>query len=284
MALMEVDFFSQTLGLNCQANVIIPQSSSGIGVKGSNKQETYPVLYLLHGASDDHTIWLRRTSIERYVSHLGIAVVMPAAHLSSYVNMAHGPKYADFFTDELPRIMQEFFPLSAQREDNYVAGLSMGGAGALSLGLSRPDVFSAIGCFSAGNLNIRDSSAVQSSSSAPPPILPVPLRTGILRKSGKASRDMAVYGVEDRTKLLGNTEYDCFAKAEAAIAAGKNLPRIFHCIGTEDFLYDNAKNTAAWFKGYPQFDYTFQEAPGAHTWEFWDEWVQKFLKWLLPGK
>ncbi|GHU86848.1 tributyrin esterase [Spirochaetia bacterium] len=269
MALMEVDFFSQTLGLNCQANVIIPQSSSGIGVKGSSKQDRYPVLWLLHGASDDHTIWLRRTSIERYVSHLGIAVVMPAAHLSGYVNMAHGPKYADFFTGELPQIMQDFFPLSNKREDNYVAGLSMGGAGALSLGLSRPDVFSAIGCFSAGNLNVRDTSG------AP--------RAGVQRKSGKASRDLAVYGVEDRAKLLGNPEYDCFAKAEAAIAAGKILPRIFHSIGTEDFLYDNAKKTEAWFKSHPQFDYTFHEAPGAHTWEFWDEWVQKFLKWLLPA-
>jgi S-formylglutathione hydrolase FrmB len=274
MALMEVDFFSQTLGLNCQANVIIPQNNSGIGVKGSKKQEAYPVLYLLHGAGDDHTIWLRRTSIERYVSHLGLAVVMPAAHLSSYVNMAHGPKYADFFATELPQIMGEFFPLSSRREDNYVAGLSMGGAGALSLGLGRPDVFSAIGCFSAGNLNIRDSSAAQSIS---------PARAAVKRKSGKASRDMAVYGTEDRATLLGNPEYDCFAKAEAAVAAGKPLPRIFHCIGTEDFLYDNAKSTAAWFKDRPQFDYTFQEAPGAHTWEFWDEWVQKFLKWLLPG-
>ncbi|GHV61990.1 tributyrin esterase [Spirochaetia bacterium] len=278
MALMEAGFFSQTLGLNCQANVIIPQSSSGgeprpsasaansgIGVKGSSKQKTYPVLWLLHGASDDHTIWLRRTSIERYVSHLGIAVVMPAAHLSGYVNMAHGQKYADFFTDELPKIMQDFFPLSAKREDNYVAGLSMGGAGALSLGLGRPDVFSAIGCFSAGNLNIRRNNPAANK-----------------RKSGKACRDLAVYGVEDRTKLLGNSEYDCFAKAEAAITAGKKLPRIFHCIGREDFLYDNAKKTEAWFKDHPQFDYTFHEAPGAHTWEFWDEWVQKFLKWLLP--
>jgi S-formylglutathione hydrolase FrmB len=269
MALMEVDFFSTTLGLNCQANVIVPQSGSGIGVKGSNRKDAYPVLWLLHGASDDHTIWLRRTSIERYVSPLGIAVVMPAAHLSSYVNMAHGQRYADFFSGELPRIMQEFFPLSNRREDNYVAGLSMGGAGALSLGLGYPDVFSAIGCFSAGNLNIRQRSGA--------------VLAGGRRKSGKASRDLTVFGAEDRALLAGNIEYDSFAKAEAAIAAGKKLPRIFHCIGTEDFLYENAKNTAEWFRAHPQFDYTFREAPGAHTWEFWDEWVQKFLTWLLPN-
>ncbi|MDR0641714.1 MAG: hypothetical protein LBG07_04555 [Treponema sp.] len=266
MALMEVDFYSEVLGLQNQAFVILPQKESGVGIQGGGtKKDRYPVLWLLHGASDDHTIWLRRTSIERYVASLGIAVIMPNAHLSSYVNMAHGQRYQDFFTTELPKIMGEFFALSDRREDNWVAGLSMGGAGALSLGLSRPDVFSAIGCFSAGNLNMR--------AGRPPG----------LRKSGKAPRDIAVFGVEDRTQLKGNIDYDCFAKAEAAIASGKALPRIFHCVGTEDFLYDNAKLTADWFKAHPQFNYEFHEGSGAHTWEFWDDWVQRFLAWLLPG-
>jgi S-formylglutathione hydrolase FrmB len=265
MALMEVNFYSEVLGLQNQAYVIIPQRESGVGILGGgSKKKRYPVLWLLHGASDDHTIWLRRTSIERYVAALGIAVVMPNAHLSSYVNMAHGQNYQDYFTEELPRIMGEFFALSGRREDNWVAGLSMGGAGALSLGLSRPDVFSAIGCFSAGNLNMR--------AGRPPGA----------RKSGKAPRDMAVFGVEDRTQLKGNIAYDCFAKAEAALASGKALPRIFHCVGREDFLYDNAKFTADWFKAHPRFNYEFHEGSGAHTWEFWDEWVQRFLGWLLP--
>jgi S-formylglutathione hydrolase FrmB len=265
MAFLEVDFYAETLGLQSQAYVIIPQRESGVGVKGSAvTREQYPVLWLLHGASDDYTIWLRRTSIERYVAALGIAVVMPNAHLSSYVNMAHGQRYQDFFTEELPKIMREFFAFSDKREDNWVAGLSMGGAGALSLGLSRPDVFSAIGCFSAGNLNMR--------AGRPPG----------LRKSGKAPRDLAVFGVEDRTKLIGNPDYDCFAKAEAAIKSGGPLPRIFHCIGREDFLYENACATAEWFKNHREFDYSFHEGSGAHTWEFWDEWVQRFLAWLLP--
>ncbi|MDR2747722.1 MAG: esterase family protein, partial [Treponema sp.] len=136
MALMELDFYSEVLGFQNQAYVILPQKESGVGIRGGGaKKSRYPVLWLLHGASDDHTIWLRRTSIERYVAPLGIAVIMPNAHLSSYVNMAHGQRYQDFLTGELPRIMREFFALSDKREDNWVAGLSMGGAGALSLGL-----------------------------------------------------------------------------------------------------------------------------------------------------
>ncbi|MDR3139211.1 MAG: esterase family protein [Treponema sp.] len=267
MALMEVDFFSRILGLNCQANVIIPQINSGVGVKSGVKKNAYPVLWLLHGASDDHTIWLRRTSIERYVTSLGLAVVMPQAHLSSYVNMVHGPKYFDFFTQELPQIMGDFFPVSPRREDNYVAGLSMGGNGALTLGIGRPDLYSAVGCFSAGNLNISPS--------------PAPAASG-QRKSGKASRTISVYGVENRGDVIGNPDFDIFVKAEGAIKSGQPLPRIFHCCGTDDFLYANALTTAEWFKNHPQFAYEFHDGPGAHTWEFWDEWVQTFLKWLLP--
>ena len=94
MALMQVDFFSKVLGMCCQCNVILPQSEQGIGVTGSGEltEKKVPTLWLLHGASDDHTIWLRRTSIERYVAPLGIAVVMPAAHLSSYCNMKYGKR------------------------------------------------------------------------------------------------------------------------------------------------------------------------------------------------
>src|SRR5690554_3728055 len=103
----------------------------------------YPTLYLLHGLSDDHTIWLRRTNIERYVSNRGIAVVMPAVHRSFYTDMAIGYKYWTFVSEELPDIARSFFPLSDSREDNFVAGLSMGGYGAFKMALRCPEKFAA---------------------------------------------------------------------------------------------------------------------------------------------
>ncbi len=265
MALMEANFHSKVLGLACNVNVILPQKMHGIGVRGSDQPlpDRFPVLWLLHGASDDHTIWLRNTSIERYVSRLGLAVVMPAVHLSSYTNMVHGARYFDYITDELPAIMREFFPLSDKREDNFVAGLSMGGYGALKIGLSKPENYSAIGCFSAGNFTYRkDKSPVAAT-----------------RASGLASRTESTFGVEDMNELRG-TIHDHFWLAEKAVAENKPLPRIFHACGTEDFLIDNARLTANWFKN-SKFDYEYHEGPGAHTWEFWDEWIQKYLAWLL---
>lgn len=268
MALMQVDFFSETLGMACQANVILPQKEQGIGVEGSASAEKYPVLWLLHGASDDHTIWLRRTSIERYVANMGLAVVMPNAHLSSYSNMVHGPKYFDFLTEELPRIMREFFPLSDKREDNYVCGLSMGGYGSMKLGLSCPDKYSAIGCFSAGNFVMR----------------PKNNQARPKRTSGGLSRNIAVFGTDDMQDLIGNPEYDHFAMVEKARAEGKAIPRIFHACGTDDFLIANARQTAEWFKAQPDVDYEYHEGPGIHSWDFWDTWIQHYLRWLRQGK
>lgn len=265
MALMHVDFFSDVLGLCCEADVILPQRLQGIGMEGSNTKKKYPVLWLLHGASDDHTIWQRRTSIERYVSELGLAVVMPAVNLSFYTNMVYGPRYLDYIAEELPGIMQDFFPVSDKREDNFVCGLSMGGYGAMKVGLTKAESYSAIGCFSAGNFVYREDKG--------------PHKLG--ERPGKASLNQAVFGVEEMSELK-NTEHDLFYLAQKNVEEGKSLPRIFHACGKDDFLIDNARLTADWFKN-TDYDYSYLEAPGAHTWEFWDEWIQKYLDWLKPA-
>ena len=84
-------------------DVILPEQTMGqIGMEGRASDKPYPTLYLLHGMSDDHTIWQRRTSIERYVSDMGIAVVMPTTHLGWYTDMAQGNRYWTFISEELP--------------------------------------------------------------------------------------------------------------------------------------------------------------------------------------
>src|SRR4051812_38381310 len=124
--------------------VILPQeTSTQIGLAGRQVAGPPPVLYLLHGLSDDDTIWLRRTSIERYVAPLGLAVVMPQVHRSFYTDEAYGGRYWSFLSEELPELVGSFFRVSERREDTFVAGLSMGGYGALKWALRRPDRFAA---------------------------------------------------------------------------------------------------------------------------------------------
>lgn len=110
MALARVDFYSEVLGLSTSMTVILPQcTASQIGMAGVATAEDPPVLYLLHGLTDDDTVWLRRTSIERYVAPLGLAVVMPQAGRSFYCDEVHGNRYWTFLTEELPAICHSFF-------------------------------------------------------------------------------------------------------------------------------------------------------------------------------
>src|SRR3712207_5440787 len=143
MALVRCDFFSDALEVSTSMTVILPQetrtqvgmASRVAGASGA------PVLYLLHGMSDDHTTWQRRTSIERYAAPPGLAVVVPAVHGSFYADEVHGHAYWTFVGQELPELVASFFRLSDRAEDTYVAGLSMGGYGALKWALRQPGRF-----------------------------------------------------------------------------------------------------------------------------------------------
>lgn len=259
MALMHVNFFSEVLGLSMNMDVILPQKTRGqIGMKGNRKDGRYPVLYLLHGMSDDHTIWQRRTSIERYVSELGIAVVMPTVHLSFYTDMKHGLKYWTFISKELPAVCREFFPnISDRREDTFAAGLSMGGYGALKLGLLASDTFGAVGCLS-GALDM----------------------VAELKRHEINNDNLALfYDIFGSVKELENSENDLLAAAVRLKKSGKPLPKIYIWCGTEDFLYEH-NLTAKKQMEELGFDLTYEEGPGDHQWKYWDEKIQRVLEWL----
>ena len=146
MALFETRFDSQTLELSLGMNIILPEHPDA--------WKTPPaVLYLLHGLSDDHTIWSRRTAIERHAQNYPLVIVMPDVHKSFYCNMAHGSDYWSFIADELPELVQRWFNVAADPARTFVAGLSMGGYGAMKLALGRPQNFSAAASLS-GALNI----------------------------------------------------------------------------------------------------------------------------------
>ena len=77
--MIELKFYSESLQMQSEVCVVIPQRSSvgEIGIDNHAERGKYKCLYLLHGLSDDQSIWLRRTSIERYATEYGICVVMP---------------------------------------------------------------------------------------------------------------------------------------------------------------------------------------------------------------
>lgn len=253
MALINCDFFSDTLSLSCSMTVILPQETRNqIGMKGTSKKKKHPVLYLLHGLSDDHTIWLRRTSIERYVSNLGLAVVMPAVGRSFYTDMKHGLKYWSFISSELPEIASSLFPLSDSREDNFAAGLSMGGYGAFKLALSCPEKFCAAASLSGA------------------------LDAEYFAKKHSPGEGLEIFG----DKIIG-TENDLFHLSEKLASDEKRpKPILFQWCGTEDFLYQDNLRFRSHLEGL-KYDLHYDEGKGDHSWEHWDIQIRKVLEWLV---
>lgn len=261
MALLHVGFFSTVLGMSTSMDVILPQQTSGqIGMEGKGAEGRYKTLYLLHGMSDDQTIWQRRTSIERYASKLGIAVVMPTTHLAFYTNTAYGMKYWTFISQELPKICREFFrQMSTEREDTLAAGLSMGGYGAWKLGLGASETFGAAASLS-GALDILED---------------------YRRNTNESAEFRWLFeGIFTSEKALAGSDNDLMALAERLIKSGKPLPRLYAWCGTEDFLYQG--NLNAWEHmeklGY---NLTKEESPGDHQWKYWDAKIQDVLRWWL---
>ena len=254
MVHLRCDFFSEALSLSTSMTVLLPQqTTTQIGMAGRARSDPPPVLYLLHGLSDDDTIWLRRTSIERYVAPLGLAVVMPQVHRSFYTDEAYGGRYWAFLSEELPALAGSLFRISDRREDTFVAGLSMGGYGALKWALRHPERFAAAASLS-GAVDVAG------------------LRTGRERPEDPrlfvrvfGGREVAG-GPDDLLELL--------RRAEAAA-----LPALYACCGTEDELIGENRAFAAACAA-AQVGLTTDFGPGAHDWAYWDARIQDVLAWL----
>ena len=260
MALLHVDFFSDALGMCAEMDVILPEATRGqIGMTGKNDGGKWKTLYLLHGMSDDHTIWQRRTSIERYAAEKGIAVVMPSTHLGWYTDMYLGFDYFTYITDELPRVCRSFFPgMSDRREDTYAAGLSMGGYGALKCGLRAPQTFSRVAGLSGG--------------------LDVAQICANYQGTDREDYWRCVFGPADQVKGSFN---DLFAAAEE-LKDSPLRPDVYMWCGTEDFLIDQNRRMRDHLTklGY---SLRYEESPGNHQWKYWDEKIQTVLDWLIPA-
>ncbi|MGX7245366.1 alpha/beta hydrolase [Enterococcus quebecensis] len=258
MAFLQANIYSNILEMEVSLNIILPQrTEKKIGTTTKGKMTDVPVMYLLHGMGGNHSVWERRTSIERYVSDLGLAVIMPSTDLGWYTDTTYDMKYWTFVSEELPSICHELFPqLTTQREKTFAVGLSMGGYGALKLGLAKPENYGAVASLS-----------------------------GAVDLAGRVEDLLSIRGRNYWEGIFGSLEKvqgsvnDPVFLLEQLIKEQKEVPNIFLCCGEEDLLLHANKKMDALLTA-QNIVHTFETGPGNHDWVFWDTWIQRVLEWL----
>ena len=235
MAFCTMDFHSPALQKACSMNLILPDRQEQAG--------PFPVFYLLHGLSDDHTIWQRRTSLERYVQDLPLIVVMPDGGRSYYCDAVEGPAYETHIVQDVIRFVDQFFHTVPGRKGRVIGGLSMGGYGAVKLALKFPNLF----C-----------SATSHSGAL-----------AYTRRKNLAAEFVRIFGPNPEGGK------DCtFKLAETADPA--RLPALRIDCGLDDGLLEENRAFKAHLNALGM-DHEYGEFPGAHTWAYWDLHIQEAI-------
>lgn len=248
---MKINHFSNVLSMNMDARVLLPDEISA--------WEKLKVLWLCHGGSGDENEWLYYSTIAQLPDEKHIAIVIVNANDSCFVDMPYGNKYGTYIGKELPEILQKMFKcLSADRNDNYISGLSNGGYGCFIVGLKNRERFAAIGAFSAGD----KADAVTK-----------PFREGTLNPR------IRMFGSED----IHNTEYSM--KYLARKVAGENgpKPRIYHACGSlNPWLHMNLLVRDCMEEiNCPEYNYVYHQVKGlGHEWKFWDMEIRNFIDYI----
>ena len=140
MALIQVNFISNCLKRTVPIQVILPVDKI---LSEEKEQKPFKTLYLLHGLFGNYTDWVTNTRIQKWAEERNLAVVMPSGDNSFYIdNEFYGNNdYGKYVGEELVQITRKMFPLSHRREDTFIAGLSMGGFGAIRNGLKYSENF-----------------------------------------------------------------------------------------------------------------------------------------------
>lgn len=261
MALIQVNFFSNTLARTVPMNVVLPVDVMKAPAKSTEEGTPYKTLYLLHGVFGNYTDWVSRSNIQAWAEERNLAVVMPSGDNMFYVDIpgVHN-YYGEFIGRELVEITRKMFHLSTKREDTFIAGLSMGGYGAIRNGLKYHETFGYIAGLSSAL--IIDSLDQRTDDD-----------TNFL-----ASRSYAEGCFGDLSKIAESDKNPKWL-AKKLVEEKVEIPNIYLACGEEDFLLEANRD----FRDYLQdlgIDFTYEEGPGGHDWDFWNRYIYKVLEWL----
>ena len=267
MALMTLSFYSPALRRTVPLTVVLPTDKQLPGKPGYQNAAPYKTLYLLHGVFGCSLDWLSGTRVRALASNANLCVVMPSGDNKFYADSKFtGDKYGKFIAEDLVAFTEATFPVSKKREDRFIAGLSMGGYGAMVNGLRHPETFGVICGMSSAFMKEHVLTSVEEPGH------------GLFT----STEYRTMFGLDDVKDFEGSeNDYDMLARRVAK--SRRKKPIIYLCCGESDSLlkYNQDYRDLLVELGY---DVTYKEWAGDHNWKFWDEAIEKVINWLPLGK
>lgn len=250
MALLTINHHSKVLEKHHSFQVILPEADSHYHL--GEEVPFLKTVLLLHGLSNDETIYTRYTNIERYANEANLAVIIPSVGKSFYTNMTHGHNYYDYVL-EVHDYAHQILSLSKKREDNFVTGHSMGGYGTIKMAFNEGERFQKA-CFMSAVTNFQH----------------------MLDYDWFEFPRSAIVG---DIKYVKDTPFDLKFLIENALERQEHIADLYMMCGTEDVLYpDNLS-----FKNYLEeknIPFKYEEGPEDHDWHYWDAGIEKAIKWF----
>lgn len=262
MATCTVQYFSNALRRFTTFQALLPNDLPPEMI-GDNPHFRRPMklLVLLHGYSGCETDWLYNTPISELAGKYNVAVLLPSGGNAFYLDGPEtGRQYGAFVGEELPEYAARLFGLTLRREDTCIGGFSMGGFGAIHTALAYPERFGRAAAFSAA--------LIQNQVAAMTPETQDPIANYAYYRH--------VFG--DPAALTASPN-NPETLVRQLVAAGKPLPRLFFCVGTEDFLYEKNQQFKAFLtqQGVP---FQYAEGPGIHDFAFVRSQLEKAFDFL----
>ena len=260
MARLQIEYFSNALRRTTSFEMVIPNDERAGVPWEENPSHARPMstLFLLHGYTGKAGNWVPEGLPEKY----NFAIVMPTAENSFYLNgEATGTAYQTMVGEELVDYVRKTFRLAAGPEDTCIAGLSMGGFGALHTGLAYPDRFGKIGALSSA-LIIHE----------------------VAQMAPGGSNEVANYAyyrsVFGDLKTVEERDVNPEVLARRLKDAGAKIPEIYMCCGTEDFLIENNRQLHRFLES-ESIPHEYHESKGIHDMVFWHEYIAKIVEWMF---
>lgn len=270
MAFLTFNFESRYLNGNTEIGMILPECSRRMeAAEFYRPGKKYRVLWLLHGGRGDYSDWIRKSMIEVYACEHDLVVIMPSAMNSAYTDwpsFSVGYDMYGFFLKELMKMVYSWFPVSDRREDNYIAGLFMGGWGAGKFAVNNPELFAGAAILSS---TVRNYDFMFEEKSPE-----VCLQYGnLIRNSGgleafHESLDYCTRGILQKTVEEGKK---------------KNLPKLFIGYGDEDHHREEFEDFVDFCRKIKlPFELKIYSGYG-HEWRMWDLGIQDALSFFGFG-